>query len=34
MEKIKWNPKRFSNIKPFINIYNSDGIKYSLKIDG
>ena len=32
-EEIKWNPERVSNIKPFINKYNWDEIKYPLKID-
>ena len=32
-EKIRWNPERVSNIKPFINNYNSKGINYSSKID-
>ena len=32
-EKIKWNPERVSNIKPFINKYNSKGINYPSKID-
>ena len=30
---IKWNPKRFENIKAFINKYDCDGIKYQWKID-
>ena len=29
----KWNPERFSNIKPLINKYNWDKIKYPSKID-
>ena len=32
-EGIKKEPQRFSDIKPFINKYNSDAIKYSSKID-
>ena len=32
-EKIKWNPERFSNIKPFINKYNWKKINYPSKID-
>ena len=32
-EKIKWNPERFSKIKPFINKYNWKGINYRSKID-
>ena len=32
-EKIKWNPERISNIKPFINKYNWEKINYSSKID-
>ena len=32
-EEIKWNPERFSNIKPFINKYNWKGINYPSKID-
>ena len=31
--EIKWNPERISNIKPFINKYNWNGIKYPSKID-
>ena len=27
-EKIKWNPERFSNLKPFINKYKWKGINY------
>ena len=27
-EKIKWNPERFSKIKPFINKYNWKGLNY------
>ena len=30
--EIKSNPERISNIKPFINKYSWDKIKYSLKI--
>ena len=32
-EKIKWNPERISNIKPFINKYNWEKINYPSKID-
>ena len=32
-EKIKWNPERVSNSKPFINKYNWKGINYLSKID-
>ena len=31
-EKIKWNPERTSNIKPFINKYNQEKINYPSKI--
>ena len=30
---MKKDPQRVSNIKPFINKYNWDGIKYPSKID-
>ena len=30
--EIKWNPERISNVKPFINKYNRDEIKYQKKI--
>ena len=30
--EIKWNPERISNVKPFINKYNRDEIKYPSKI--
>ena len=30
---IKWNPERISIVKPFINKYNRDEIKYLSKID-
>ena len=32
-EETEWNPERFSNIKPFINKYNWEGINYPSKID-
>ena len=32
-EEIKWNSERVSNIKPFENKYNWEGINYSSKID-
>ena len=32
-ETIGEHPEKFSNIKPFINKYNWDGIKYPSKID-
>ena len=32
-EKMKWNRKRVSNIKPFINRYNWKGINYPTKRD-
>ena len=32
-EEIKWNPERVSNIKPFINKYEWNGINYPSKID-
>ena len=32
-EKIKWNPEKFSNIKPFINRYKWKMINYPSKID-
>ena len=32
-EKIKWNPERVSNIKPFMNKYSWEKINYSSKID-
>ena len=32
--KIKWNPERISNVKPFINKYNYEKLKHSSKIDG
>ena len=32
-EEIKWNSKRVSNIKSFINKYNREGINYPSKID-
>ena len=32
-EDIKWNLERVSNIKPFINKYNWEGIGYPSKID-
>ena len=32
-EEIKCNPERVSNIKPFINKYNWQGISYPSKID-
>ena len=32
-EEIKWNPKKVSNIKPFINKYNWKGINNPSKID-
>ena len=32
-DKIKWNPERVSNIKPFINKYNWKGINYPSKIN-
>ena len=28
--EIKSNPERISNVKPFINKYNWDGLKYAL----
>ena len=31
--EIKWNPERVSNIKPFRNKYNWNGIKYPSKIN-
>ena len=31
--EIKKDPQRVSNVKPFINRYNWDGIKYPPKID-
>ena len=31
--KKEWNPEGVSNIKPFINKYNCDGIKYLSKLD-
>ena len=31
--EIKWNPKKVSNIKSFINRYNWDGIKYPSKVN-
>ena len=31
--EIKCNPERFSNIEPFIDKQNWDGINYALKID-
>ena len=31
--KIKWNPERVSNIKPFINKYNWKQMNYLSKID-
>ena len=33
MNVFKCNPKRVSNIKPFVNKYNREGINYSSKID-
>ena len=32
-EEIKWNRGRVSNIKPFINKYNCQGINYPSKLD-
>ena len=32
-EKIKWNPERVPNIKPFINKYEWNGTNYPSKID-
>ena len=32
-EEIKCSPERVSNIKPFINKYNWEGINYPSKID-
>ena len=32
-EEIKYRPERVSNIKPFINKYNWEGIYYPSKID-
>ena len=32
-EEIKWTPERISNIKPFINKYNWQGINYPSMID-
>ena len=32
-EEIKCDPERVSNIKPFVNKYNSEGINYPSKID-
>ena len=32
-EETERNPERFSNIKPFINKYNWEGINYPSKID-
>ena len=32
-EEVKWNTERVSNIKPFINKYNSKGMNYPSKID-
>ena len=32
-KKIKWNPERVSNIKPFINKFNWEKINYPSKID-
>ena len=32
-EKMKWNPEKFSNIKPFINRYKWKMINYPSKID-
>ena len=32
-EKIECNPEKVSNIKPFINKYDLEGINYPLKID-
>ena len=31
--KVKQNPERVSNIKPFVNKYNWKGTKYSSNID-
>ena len=31
--EIKWSPERVSNIEPFINKRNWDGIKYPSKIE-
>ena len=32
-KEIKWNLDRVSNIEPFINKFNWDGIKYPSKIE-
>ena len=32
-EEIKYRPERVSNIKPFINKYNWEGINYPSKLD-
>ena len=32
-DKVKWNPERVSDIKPFINKYNWEKINYPSKTD-